>query len=116
MIEVINLKINAMNIILYRFLLVFGIITLLIPVFFTIFKYCLKNKVIEIKKAISIKHDLEQYLNLDTFFLNVINSETLFQRIKNAPISDKDTIKENFKKECIEMTQRVLSNFQFKNF
>ena len=97
---------TTMNIILYRIILIFSNVTLTTPILYLIFKCCMKRRIIDIKKVISLKHDLEQYLNLDSLFFKIISNVQL-QRTKHEPISDKDTIMEEFINECVEMTEKV---------
>ena len=81
----------------------FGILTQLSPIFIFISNCIIKGKLIDIKKTVSIKHDLEKYLNLDVLFLKFINPDIEIKREIHNPISDRESIQEKFKQECINI-------------
>ena len=65
------------------------------------------KKIIDIKKTISIKHDLEEYINLDTLFLKVVKSDKKIKRENHKVISDKKTIQNQFIQECVNLTEQI---------
>lgn len=62
---------------------------------------------IDIKKTISIKHDLEEYLNLDTLFPKIVKSNKKIKRESHKVISDKKTIQNQFIEECRNLTEQA---------
>jgi len=80
-----------------------GILTQLSPILIFISNFIIKGKLIDIKKTVSIKHDIEKYLNLDAFFLKFINADIEIKRQTHNPISDRESIQEKFKQECINI-------------
>jgi len=80
-----------------------GILTQLSPILIFISNFIIKGKLIDIKKTVSIKHDIEKYLNLDALFLKFINADIEIKRQTHNPISDRESIQEKFKKECINI-------------
>ena len=65
------------------------------------------KKIIDIKKTISIKHDLEEYIDLDTLFLKVVKSDKKIKRENHKVISDKKTIQNQFIQECVNLTEQI---------
>ena len=77
--------------------------TQLSPILIFISNFIIKGKLIDIKKTVSIKHDIEKYLNLDALFLKFINADIEIKRQTHNPISDRESIQEKFKQECINI-------------
>ena len=92
--------INKVKLYLINF---FGAFTLLSTIIILILKRIIKIKLIDIKKTVSIKHNLEEYLNLDMLFPKFINGSQEIKREKHAIISDRKSIQEEFKQECINI-------------
>ena len=97
-----------MNLCCYYTFLIISIFTLTSPLFYLIYNYICKKKMIEIKKTVSIKHDLENYLNLDALFLKIITKIDInVERQKHEVISDKDSIQNEFIQDCVKITERT---------
>ncbi len=103
---------TTMNLFCYYFTLVISIFTFLSPLFcYFINSIC--KKMIEIKKTISIKHNLEEYLDLDALFLKVItNTGVNVSRQKHEVISNKDSILNEFIEDCVKITERTKTEDQ----
>lgn len=99
---------TTMNLYCYYTLLIISIFTLTSPLFYLINNYICKKKIIEIKKTVSIKHDLENYLNLDALFLKIITKIDInVEREKHEVISDKDSIQNEFIQDCVKITEKT---------
>jgi len=91
-------------------LILYAIISSLLhlaPLFIRKLKKKFSKKIIDIKKTISIKHDLEEYINLDTLFLKVVKSDKKIKRDNHKVISDKKTIQNQFIQECVNLTEQI---------
>ena len=85
-----------------------SIFTLLSPIVIPILNRKFKIKMIDIKKTVSIKHDLETYLNLDSLFPRFVKSNKKIKREKHQVILDKDSIQKDFKKICIDLNEQII--------
>lgn len=87
---------------------IISIFTLLSPIVIPILDRLYKRKIIDFKKTVSIKHDLEKYLNLDTLFPQFIKSNKKIKREKHQVISDRETIQKDFKNICIDLNEKIV--------
>lgn len=72
-----------------------------------ILKKKFKYRLIDIKKTISIKHNLEEYLNLNTLFPKIIKENKKIKRENHEVISDRKSIQNKFIQECVNLTEKI---------
>ena len=66
-----------------------------------------KTKIIEIKKTVSIKNNLEEFLNLKKLFLRIILSNKKIRREKTEIIGEKEAKKKEFIDLCVDLTNKI---------
>lgn len=66
-----------------------------------------KTKIIEIKKTVTIKKNLEEFFNLKKLFLRVILSNKKIKREKTEIIGEKETKKKEFIDLCVDLTEKI---------
>lgn len=74
---------------------------------FTLIANYFKSKIIEIKKTVSIMHNLEEYLKIENLFPRIILSNKKIRREKCEVINEKEIIKKQFNKICIDLTEKI---------
>ena len=99
---------TTMNVIKLNILNIFGAFTLLTPIIILFLKKTVKKKLIDIKKTISIKHNLEEYLNLNILFPKFISGKKIIKREIHPVISDRESIQEEFKQNCINIYKKKI--------
>lgn len=90
-----------------RLLVIISSLLHLCPILVCMLNKKLKNRLIDIKKTISIKHNLEEYLNLNTLFPKIVKDNKKIKREKHQIISDIKTIQNQFIQECINLTDKI---------
>ena len=99
---------TTMNLFCFYTTLMISIFTLLSPLFYLVWKCLCKRKVIEIKKTVSIKNDLENIFDLDALFLKIVTSTDVnVSRQKHEVISEKVSIFQEFIQICVEITEKT---------
>ena len=96
-----------------NFLIYFGIFTQLSPIIVKIINSKYKRKIVEIKKTVSIKHNLESYLKLDSLFPRITLSNQKLKREVGELISDKDSIQKEFIKECNNLCEKIIQKIEY---
>ena len=98
---------GTINLTRLRIFVIISSLLHLVPILVCKLNRKFSTKIIDIKKTISIKHDLEEYINLDTLFLKVVKSNKKIKRENHKVISDKKTIQNQFIQECVNLTEQI---------
>lgn len=96
-----------------KILIYLGIFTLLSPIIVKIINSKYKRKIVEIKKTVSIKHNLENYLKLDSLFPRITLSDQKLKREVGELISDKDSIQKEFIQECNNLCEKIKRKIEY---
>ena len=106
---------TSFNNIIFNGLIILSILLQISFIYILFLKFCTNNKMIEIKKSVSIKHDLEKYLNLNTLFPRITLSHKKIKREKHNVISEQKKIQNEFIKNCVNLTNMIKQHFEDKN-
>lgn len=90
----------------YKLFLYISVIFLFSPILLIIIGF-FKYRIHHIKKVVSIKHNLEEYINLDTLFLKIIKKGKQIKREKHEVISERKLIQQKFIQECVDLTNKI---------
>lgn len=96
-----------------KILIYIGILTQLSPIIVKIINSKYKRKIVEIKKTVSIKHNLESYLQLNSLFPRITLSDQKLKREVGELISDKDSIQKEFIKECNNLCEKIKQRIEY---
>jgi hypothetical protein len=64
-------------------------------------------KIRHIKKAISTKNNFETYINLDSLFPRIIESDKKIKRNKHDVISDRESVQKELIDDCTKLTEMI---------
>jgi hypothetical protein len=101
--------------IIVNFFTILSILLQVSVIYIYLLKLIMKNKMIDIKKSVSIKHDLENYLNLNTLFPRIVSSHKKIKREKHKIISEQKKIQNEFIENCVNLTNMIKQHFEDKN-
>ena len=97
-------KYTTINIIFLWFLFIIFALLQLTGIIYLILKL-FTCYIIDIKKTVSIKHNLEEYINLDYLFPKVTNKT--IKRVIHEVISERETIQKEFIQMCVDLTEKT---------
>ena len=106
---------TSFNDIIFNFTTILSILFQVSVIYINLLKLTRRNKIIDIKKTISIKHDLENYLDLNTLFPRIILLNKKIKRVKHKIISEKKIIQNKFIENCVNLTEMIKQHFEERN-